>query len=50
MAGTGFEDFPSNLNGSYASFIETTAVPIPAAAWLFGSALRLLGWMRRKQA
>jgi hypothetical protein len=28
--------------------IEVTAVPIPATAWLFGSALGLLGWMRRK--
>lgn len=26
------------------------AVPIPAAAWLFGSALGLLGWMRRRAA
>ena len=28
--------------------IEVTAVPVPAAAWLFGSAVGLLGWMRRK--
>jgi hypothetical protein len=26
-----------------------TNVPIPAAAWLFGSALAGLGWVRRKQ-
>jgi hypothetical protein len=26
-----------------------TAVPIPAAVWLFGSALAGLGWMRRKK-
>jgi hypothetical protein len=25
------------------------AVPIPAAVWLFGSALAAVGWMRRKQ-
>jgi hypothetical protein len=29
--------------------IETTAVPIPAAVWLFGSALAGLGWMRRRK-
>jgi hypothetical protein len=25
-------------------------VPIPAAVWLFGSALGVMGWMRRKAA
>jgi len=25
-----------------------TAVPVPAAVWLFGSALGMLGWMRRR--
>jgi hypothetical protein len=28
---------------------QISAVPVPAAAWLFGSALAGLGWMRRKQ-
>jgi len=27
-----------------------TVVPVPAAAWLFGSALGLLGWLKRKSA
>jgi hypothetical protein len=29
--------------------INVSAVPVPAAVWLFGSALAGLGWMRRKQ-
>ncbi len=28
--------------------VTATLVPVPAAVWLFGSALGLLGWMRRK--
>ncbi len=30
--------------------VNLPAVPIPAAAWLFGSALGVMGWMRRKSA
>ena len=30
--------------------ITVNAVPIPAAVWLFGSGLGLLGWMKRKRA
>jgi len=35
----------ANANANVSSF---TIVPVPAAVWLFGSALGLLGWMRRK--
>jgi len=30
--------------------IKASVVPIPAAVWLFGSALAGLGWIRRKQS
>lgn len=30
--------------------VSANVVPIPAAAWLFGSGLGLLGWLRRRQA
>ena len=35
--------------GEIRGQINVSAVPIPAAVWLFGSALAGLGWMRRKQ-
>ena len=30
--------------------IELTTVPVPAAVWMFGSALGILGWIRRRNA
>jgi len=30
-------------------FTNANPIPVPAAAWLFGSALGLLGWARRRQ-
>jgi hypothetical protein len=41
----GFGYLPPRLDNFSAS-----VVPIPAAVWLFGSALAGLGWLRRKQA
>jgi hypothetical protein len=37
-------------NGFYLDNLAMSVVPVPAAVWLFGSALAGLGWMRRKQA
>jgi hypothetical protein len=57
-----YDNMPANWNGTTLVFSNTkvaaaglayditfTAVPIPATVWLFGSALGLLGWMRRKK-
>ena len=42
----GYSDSTSgNTSGKFAG---STVVPVPAALWLFGSGLGLLGWMRRK--
>ena len=37
--------FCADLSGQ----VVANVVPVPAAAWLFGSALAGLGWLRRKQ-
>jgi hypothetical protein len=42
---TGVEEGNLEFNIDTMSLV---AVPVPAAVWLFGSALGLLGWMRRK--
>ncbi|MGI9343916.1 MAG: VPLPA-CTERM sorting domain-containing protein [Gammaproteobacteria bacterium] len=40
----------SNINTAITAgqALTFTVVPVPAAAWLFGSALGLLGWARRR--
>jgi len=46
LLGSGGVDFTSEITGG--NFV-VTAVPVPAAAWLFGSALLGLGVVRRKK-
>ena len=35
--------------GTGTFLVRSSVVPIPAAVWLFGSALAAMGWVRRKQ-
>jgi hypothetical protein len=51
-------DFSLEFNSQISGFLAqddgaltgtVSAVPIPAAVWLFGSALAGLGWMRRRK-
>lgn len=44
--GTAFDADELSLGFNYS----LTSIPVPAAFWLFGSALGLLGWVRRKRA
>lgn len=37
-----------NANTSNLVYATFSVVPVPGAVWLFGSALGLLGWLRRK--
>ncbi len=41
-------DLSAGDTATFDTRFEVTVVPVPAAFWLFGSALGMLGWMRRK--
>jgi hypothetical protein len=36
-------------DGAFGTALVTATVPVPAAVWLFGSALGLLAWLRRRR-
>lgn len=40
---------PSDIDGTFAYATPVNAVPLPAAAWLFGSALLGLGAIKRRK-
>lgn len=39
---------PGSVANIFYDNVSVEVIPIPAAAWLFGSALGLLGWLRRR--
>jgi len=40
---------PIPAGGEYILNVSLAPVPVPAAVWLFGSALGLLGWIKRRK-
>lgn len=42
--------FKANFADGSEGIYVATLIPIPAAAWMFGSALGLLGWLKRRTA
>ena len=48
--GSVLEGFEGSTISTSRLETEVPNIPIPAAAWLFGSALGLLGWVRRRSA
>jgi hypothetical protein len=46
----GIKIAPASDSLTYVTFTPTSTVPVPAAAWLFGSALLGLGVIKRKKA
>jgi hypothetical protein len=49
IATTSYEVYGEFPVERYVTSGTVSSVPIPAAVWLFGSALAGLGWLRRKQ-
>jgi len=47
---TGTGTYTAICNSWTSSYFTASAVPVPAAVWLFGSAIGLLGWIRRRAA
>ena len=37
------------FNNTWVAWTFSAVIPVPAAAWLFGSALGALGWYRRRK-
>jgi hypothetical protein len=50
LSGWDRDPFPFQTGSYDLTMTGVNFIPIPAAAWLFGSALGLLGWLKRRAA